>query len=200
MPDGRRRSREHWTDTMEAGPPNPPAHVHRLPPVVRIAVVGLVGAVFLLLVAVAFLTMYVYKQQQYIQGKGEQRDAERAQLQEQQRRGMCDLLDQLPEGGLLERPRAKYHCGPGIPLSQLTPSEQAQIQSRNVPAPPPQPLVPLPPPASSDMHPTPGTLPPRTGPGPGGPTPTPPSPAPASPTPSVLDPVTGVACGLLGCD
>src|SRR5690349_12651174 len=111
MPDGHRRSREFWTDTMEAGPPNPPAHVHRLPAAVRFALVGLVAAVFLLLVAVSLMGVYVYQQQQYIQGRGELRDRENAQLQEQQRQGICDLLDQLPEGGLLERPRAKYGCG-----------------------------------------------------------------------------------------
>ena len=31
---------------------------------------------------------------------------------------ICDLLDQFPAHGvLLERPRAKYHCGPGLPVT-----------------------------------------------------------------------------------
>ena len=193
MPDGRRRSREHWTDSMEAGPPNPPAHVHRLPTVFRIAVVGLTAAVFLLLIATGLLATYVYQQQQYIQGKGVQRDQENARLLEKIREAQCDLLDQLPEGGLLEAPRTKYHCGPGIPLSDLPPA----VRERYAPTPTPAPtLTPLPPAASaSPSRPAPGTLPPRTGPGPGGPTPTPPS---STPTPSPLRPATGLVCDLAG--
>ena len=180
---------------MEAGPPNPPAHVHRLPPVVRIAVVGLVAAVFLLLVAVGFLTIYVYQANQYVQGRGEFRDRETARLQEQQRRATCDLLDQLPEGGLLDRPRTKYHCGPGIPLEQLSPQEQAQLQGRTQP------------PAAPPLRATPGVPPPQSAPlgsaarpAPSSPVP-PPEPAPEpSPSPSPLvdlGPVTDPICKTL---
>ena len=184
---------------MEAGPPNPPAHVHRMPRVFRIAVVGLVGAVFLLLVAVGLIANAVLQQQQYIEGRGVQRDAENARLHEQIRQAQCDLLDQLPEGGLLEAPRTKYHCGPGIPLADLPPS----VRQRYAPTPAvPQALTPLPPAASpSASRPAPGTLPPRTGPGPGGPTPTPPSSTPTptpTPSPSPLRPVTGPVCDLTG--
>ena len=171
MPDGHRRSREGWADTMEAGPADPPAHTHRLPPMVRVAVVGLGAAVFLLLVAVGFLTVYVYQQQQYIQGKGAQRDRETAAAQERLRQGICDLLDQLPEGGLLERPRTKYHCGPGIPLDQLTPSEQAQVQGRV------EPVAPQPP---AGVEKIPGL--------PGGASPQAERPQPHFPTPGVAEP------------
>jgi hypothetical protein len=118
-----------------------------------------------------------------------QRDAENARLHEQIRQSMCDLLDQLPEGGLLQRPREKYGCGPGIPLADLPPA----VRDRYAPTPTPAPtLTPLPPAASpSAPVPAPGTLPPRTGPGPGGPTPTPPS-----PTPTPLRPVTDLVCDL----
>jgi hypothetical protein len=189
MPDGRRRSREHWADAMEArNRRSAPAHTHRLPPVVRISVVGLVAAVFLLLSPSGCSSTYVYQQQQYIQGKGVQRDAENARLQEQIRQSMCDLLDQLPEGGLLQRPREKYGCGPGIPLADLPPA----VRDRYAPTPTPAPtLTPLPPAASpSAPVPAPGTLPPRTGPGPGGPTPSP------DPTPPPLRPVTDLVCDL----
>lgn len=150
MPDGHRRSRTGWADAMEAGPPSPPAHTHRLPPLVRYAIVGLTGAMFCLLVAVSLLSVYVYQQQQYVQGKGEQRDRENARLEEQQRQGICDLLDQLPEGGLLERPRTKYGCGPGIPLDELTPQEQEQVAGRN-PAAVAPPVAPSPQPSTPPL-------------------------------------------------
>lgn len=119
---------------MEAGPPSPPAHVHRLPKVVRLALSGLVFAVFLLLVAVGFLTVYVHQANQYVQGRGEYRDRETARLEEQIRTSICDLLDQLPEGGLLDRPREKYGCGPGIPFEDL-PEDIQQRYGGQPPAP-----------------------------------------------------------------
>lgn len=198
MPDGRRRSREHWTDSMEAEPANPPAHVHRLPPVIRIAGVGLTIAVALVIVALVLVGLAVYQADQYVKGRGEYRDQENARTNERINRAMCDLLDQLPEGGLLERPRTKYHCGPGIPLEQLTPQEQAQVRGRGAPPPEPAPM----------------RVPPRTGPGPGGPedpaprpspaAASPAAPVPASPTsapapsPSLLDPITSPVCNALG--
>jgi len=151
-PDGRRRSREHWTDTMEAGPADPPAHVHRLPKVVRLALVGLTVAVFLALVGIGLMASAVYQANQYVQGRGEFRDREQQRLEEQIRRSTCDLLDQLPQGGLLDRPRVKYGCGPGIPVSDLSPEEQAQLMDRSphivapdsdpLPPPPPRPVLP----------------------------------------------------------
>ena len=192
MPDGRRRSREHWTDAMEDGPPAAPAHTHRLPPVVRISVVGLVAATFLLLIAVGLLSTYVYQQQQYIQGKGVQRDRENARLHEQIRQSMCDLLDQLPEGGLLQRPRDKYGCGPGIPLADLPPAVRQRYAPTPAPAPPTPRVVPAPLGEPATPIPTPAVpSAPRQGPGPGGPTPAP---------PSLLNPgaVTGPVCNALG--
>jgi len=146
-PDGRRRSRTGWADAMEAPPDHPPAHTHRLPPLVRAAVIGLTVAVLCLLVGLGLITAQLVKVNQYVQGKGEQRDVENARLHEQQRQGMCDLLDQLPEGGLLDRPRVKYGCGPGLPVSSLTPEEQAQLMDRtpHVVAPDSDPLPPAPP-------------------------------------------------------
>lgn len=177
------RSRLGWADPMD-GEPARASSPPRLPKVVRLSIIGLAAAVFLALVGVGLLATYVYQQQQYIQGKGEQRDRENAELQEQIRQSICDLLDQLPEGGLLERPRIKYDCGPGIPLEQLTPQEQAQVRARpTVPPPPPpmgSPAVPNPP------RPSTGPVPPRTGPGPmSAPTPTPPPPGLLGPVPDI---------------
>ena len=175
MPDGHRRSREGWADAMEAGPPDPPAHTHRLPPLVRVSIVGLGAAVFLLLIAVGFLTVYVYQQQQYIEGRGQFRDRENDRTNQRINDAICDLLDQLPEGGLLERPRHKYGCGPGIPLDQLTPSEQAQVQGRVAP------VAPQNPPGVESI---PGL--------PGGASPQPQRPQPYFPTPGVAEPPASV--------
>ena len=177
---------------MEDGPPAAPAHTHRLPLIVRFGILGLTGAVFLLLVAVGLLATYVYQQQQYIQGKGVQRDAENARLEEQIREGMCELLDTFPAGLQgLERARTKYHCGPGIPLDQLTPQEQAQLQGNAAPVvrpetPPSTPAAP-PPPVGSAAVPD----PPRPT---GAPVPPRPSDAPA---PVDLGPVRDLLCNTL---
>lgn len=161
---------------MEAPPQDPPAHVHRLPRVVRVAVAGLVLAVFLLLVALGLMAVFVYQQQLYIEGRGEYRDREAARIEtetsERLRRAMCDLLDTFPEDApALERAREKYQCGPGIPLDLLPPEEQARIQSSR-PVPPP------PPPALRE-----GASPNRQAPG-SEPIPPRPEPAPAAPTTS----------------
>lgn len=191
------RSRLGWADEMTAEPAVPPEHTHRLPRVVRLALIGLTAAVFLSLAADGLLATYVFQQQQYIAGKGQQRDRENARTNERINSAICDLLDQLPEGGLLERPRAKYGCGPGIPLSQLTPQEQAQLSGRATattvtPAAPRSTAIPKPGSAAVPNPPrtAPGTLPPRTGPGPrSAPTPT---------APALLDPVTKPVCDLAG--
>lgn len=61
-----------------------------------------------------------------------------AERGEQRDRQYCDLLDTLPEGGLLDRPRAVYDCGPGIPFDSLTPEEQRRITGGTAsPVPPP---------------------------------------------------------------
>jgi hypothetical protein len=42
-------------------------------------------------------------------------DTEAVRIEQQLIRNNCDLTDQLPAGGELDRLRAKYHCGPGLP-------------------------------------------------------------------------------------
>jgi hypothetical protein len=48
-------------------------------------------------------------------------DGEAALIEQQLVRNNCDLTDQLPAGGELDRLRAKYHCGPGLPTTKETP-------------------------------------------------------------------------------
>lgn len=109
------RSREGWADSMESGPIFGPTHAHRLPTVVRVAVVGLSAAVLLLIVAFGLMAVYVYQQQQYIEGRGEYRDREAARMEadatERLRRGICDLLDTFPaDVPSLNPARVKYDC------------------------------------------------------------------------------------------
>ena len=117
------RSRLGWSDPMDENPPtaSAPAHSHRLPGSVRLALSGLLAAALLLSVAVGFLTVYVYQANQYVEGRGEQRDRENDAQDVRIKRAICDLLDQLPEGRLLDRPRAKYGCGPGLRPDEIPP-------------------------------------------------------------------------------
>lgn len=113
-----RRSRLGWPGPMSVAGVKP-GHTHELPSSLLIIIRAMVGLVVILAAIVAMLTSYVFQQQQYIEGRGEQRDAENERLNQRINDSICDLLDQLPEGGLLDRPRQKYGCGPGIPLSEL---------------------------------------------------------------------------------
>lgn len=89
-----------------------------------------------------------------IQARSAERDAEAQRVAEQNRRSWCTALDALPaDVPALDRLRGIYHCGPGLPLSELTPEEQDQLTGRNVPAVAPTPSTPLPPspaPATTD--------------------------------------------------
>lgn len=195
MPENAHRSRAGWADSMESEPAGAisNAHAHRLPKSVRTALIGLAAVSFLLLVAVGFLTVYVYQADQYVQGRGAFRDAEAARAEakseERIRRAMCDLLDTLPEGGLLENPRGKYGCGPGMPLSELPPEQAEQLRTQRTPtAPSAQAVAPGP---SSTPAPAPSA-------GAAAPSPAPQTPAPstAPDRPSAVDlgPLTDPSC------
>ena len=123
--------------------------------------VALVGLVIALLVVSVLSVIYAIRVEQrlialedYVAGRGEFRDREAVELEERLResfrRGICDTLDQLPEGGPLDRPRTKYECGPGVPLALLTPEERARLSpEERAPLVAPGPPVPeLPPPLS----------------------------------------------------
>lgn len=111
MPDGRKRSREGWADSMESGPSEALAHVHRLPASVRLALIGLTGAVFLLIVALGLTAIYVYQANQYVQGRGEFRNAEATRIEDRIDRVVCDILGEFPAGEpRADRLRARYDC------------------------------------------------------------------------------------------
>lgn len=161
----------------------------------------LLVAVIALLLAVGTLTFFVYRQQLYIEGRGEYRDREAARMEaenaERTRRAACDLLDTFPEGlPALERARAKYDCGPGIPRALLTPEEQARIS----PPPPPPPAEPAP---ASEFRGGAVLTPPQTQPGPpprpegAPPRATPPEPTP-EPPPAPAAPLIETVCDATG--
>lgn len=105
----------------------PPAegHSHRLPRsllvLVAVCIIGLLVAIVLSFAYAQQVNGRLSRLEQYVQGRGDYRDQEQKRLEEKIRRSTCDLLDQLPAGGLLERPRAKYHCGPGLPSTSPVP-------------------------------------------------------------------------------
>ena len=63
--------------------------------------------------------------EEFVEGRGEQRDRENDAQDVRIKRAICDLLDQLPEGRLLDRPRAKYGCGPGLRPDEIPPAAEA---------------------------------------------------------------------------
>jgi hypothetical protein len=66
----------------------------------------------------AVMTLMIFS---YILLRGTERDAENARMQQQIRDSWCTALDELPAGGPLDRLRATYHCGPGLPPTKETP-------------------------------------------------------------------------------
>lgn len=116
------------------------------------------------------------------------RDEQAARLQQSFRQGICDVMDQLPAGGLLERPREKYGCGPGIPLADLPPA----VQQRYAPAAPSSPAT------HAEAPPPTGARAPRSTPTSPTTAPTPPAPSPSAPAPPSTPPGgPGLVCGLL---
>lgn len=104
---------------MESGPPEAPAHVHRLPGSVRAAIGGLAIAVLMLLVAVSLMAIQVYQADQYVQGRGEFRDAEAARMERLIDRVVCDILAEFPTGNeRADRLRARYECPIPTPIKE----------------------------------------------------------------------------------
>lgn len=148
-PLGRREPRPHPEDDK-----GKPYHSHRQPRMLWVIVfvcIIVLGLICGLLMAYSVrVDGRLAALEEYVEGKGERRDREAARAEEESkertRQAMCDLLDQFPEGGLLVRPREKYGCGPGMPISQLTPEEQKDLAERRsdvAPAPaPPEELSP----------------------------------------------------------
>lgn len=158
---------------------------------VSICILGLLAGIVLSYVYAQNVDHRLGRLEQYVQGRGEYRDQEQRRLEEQIRRSTCDLLDQLPAGGLLERPRAKYHCGPGLPLSSLPTQEQKQLHHPQTTAPPATPPArpstsrpaPAAPSANTPSRPAAHSAPPKTS---------------APPRPGPLAPITDPVCGAVG--
>lgn len=112
-----RPSRRAWPLREGSGPAA--QHEHEIPRgwVVLAAGFGLILAG--LAIVVTLQLVRDIQQQNYIEGRGQQRDAENERLNQRINDAICDLLDQLPEGDLLDRPREKYGCGPGIAIEDL---------------------------------------------------------------------------------
>lgn len=206
-------------------PPEPPAgHSHRLPSwlIGSILVVGLgllAGIVIVAQQAIA-TNDRLAALEQYVAGKGEQRDAENTRQTERINQAVCNVLDQLPAGGRLDAVRERYDCGPGLPASSPAPSSPPASES------PPAAETTVPPTAEQqtgdrDDSTTPrstssSTAPSGTAPGASASTPVtaPTAPPPASPAPTASPvptgapppvpipgpdrgPVTDLVCGLL---
>jgi hypothetical protein len=191
-----RRSRFAWPTTTEPATTPAGTHDHR----VKNTPLGLafLGIVLLFLVNVGLVG--------YVLVARETRDEQTRITNQRINDGICDLLDQLPEGGLLDRPRQKYGCGPGIPFEELAPEEQEQIMGR-APAAirPPAPVAPSPTTPAPAPDPMGGAVqvPPAEAARPGAPepapTPTPTAPPTTPPPPLVdLEPVTDPICDALG--
>lgn len=108
MTEPARRRWPHLSADLEGSAPGVARHSHRLPRWMRLAAVGLTLAVLGLAVALALTVVYV------LQLKAE-REHEADRLAESFRVGICDVLDQLPQGGVLDPVRLRYGCGPGNP-------------------------------------------------------------------------------------
>ena len=140
------RSRTFWPKPLgpreeKGAEPAKTMHSHKESRQPRVLWVVAFVCIVILSIVCGLLTVYAVRVdariaalEEYVEGKGEQRDREAAALEklmrELDRQSACDLLDQFPEGGWLDRPREKYNCGPGIPIEELTPEEQEQLEGR----------------------------------------------------------------------
>lgn len=99
-----RRSRRAWPSH------DLPEHTHDLPAWLVRVVWGLLALMVALTVVVALLVAQSIAQDKFITDLREYRDRQQVEMEQRTRRGFCDLLDQFPKGGLLERARDTYGC------------------------------------------------------------------------------------------
>jgi hypothetical protein len=99
-------------------PDEPVGHTHRLPSwlIGSILVIGLGLMAGLVLVAEQSIATNnrLAAVEEYVAGKGQQRDAENSALNQRIDDAVCQVLDQLPAGAALDPVRAQYGCGPGL--------------------------------------------------------------------------------------
>lgn len=169
-------------------------HVHRIKPAVAVllgvCIVGLLAGIVLSYMQAQATERRLAVLEEYIEGRGQYRDAEADRLEARIAEGICDLLEQLPQTALLDEVRGKYGCGPGRPVEEFPPQVRQELSGQ---AAPPSPTPRRPPPAVETADPAPeqpselrrggDPLPPRTGPSPTTPPPAPVAPASPSPSP-----------------
>lgn len=99
-------------------PPPSPGHSHRLPSWLfaglAVMVLGLVGSLVLVAQQAIDTNQRITALEQYVAGKGAQRDAENTAQNQRIDKAVCSVMDQLPAGGRLDVVRAQYKCGPGV--------------------------------------------------------------------------------------
>lgn len=83
-------------------------HAHRHP---RWPVMALAGLVMLLSLAVLVLAVYVGRFSDYVEGRGDYRDAETQRIEQSIDRAVCDILSEFPTGDeRADRLRLRYGC------------------------------------------------------------------------------------------
>ena len=200
MTEHRRRSRTAWSPPLSVAGVGE-GHTHELSRSTRLMAKLLIFAVIALMVTVGLLTFYVYQQQQYIEGKGEQRDREKAEMNQRINDRFCELLALAPA----DSPQADYYreqldCPqPGTPVDQLPPAIRQQYEASTPTVQPPAGVQRQTPelgsPAVVDPpRPTPNRPGPTTTPAP----PTTPAPTPEPPPLVDLGPITDRVCEGLG--
>ena len=127
-----RRSRRGWPLRTQETTTSAGTHDHKLPQSIFRVVIAL--AVFLLVLAVVDAVLVLY-----IIGRGQVRERQIEQTREQVREQLCDVLDGLPQGGVLDLTRENLGCGPGLPLSSFSPEIQKRLGP--TPAEPSAPVV-----------------------------------------------------------
>jgi hypothetical protein len=158
-----RPSRRGWPLRTQETTTAAGTHDHQLPQGIFRVLIAL--CVFLLVLALvdAFLVLYIV-------GRGQVREQQIRDTREQVRESLCDVLDGLPQGGVLDLTRDRLGCGPGMPLESYPPDIQKQLtppapratqpateQPDAAPVPPPAaPEAPARPPAPDSPEPLPG--------------------------------------------
>lgn len=100
-------------------------HYHRLPrsllPMVLVCVLGLVVSVCVVFVQAHATAVQAARTdarlaalEDYVAGKGRERDTENQQMQQQMDALLCNILDQLPPDPVLDPVRQAHQCGPGL--------------------------------------------------------------------------------------
>jgi hypothetical protein len=97
---------------------------------------------FIAYACIAMLTVAVAGIMIYLLSKSAQRDQQIEDTNQEVRKAICQLLDGLPAGGVLDVSRAQFGCGPGTPIDQFPPEVRQQFSPSPTPAPAPATVVP----------------------------------------------------------